>query len=90
MLHVKPKLMPELMNSEIAWYLGKGPIPSLCEVLETKGIKVIEDDLPESINGLGCYALKGGETCGRSGGLFPTGLMSNANALRLLMNSRIE
>ena len=44
-----------------AWYIGKGPIPSLCEVLETKGIKVIEDDLPESINGLGCHALKGGE-----------------------------
>ena len=44
-----------------AWRLGMDPIPSLCELLEDKGIKVIEDDLPERINGLGCHALRGGK-----------------------------
>ncbi len=43
------------------WHLGMDPIPSLCELLEEKGIKVIEDDLPESINGLGCHALRNGK-----------------------------
>lgn len=43
------------------WRLGMGPIPSLCELLEDKGIKVIEADLPESINGLSCRVLRGGE-----------------------------
>ena len=46
----------ELRNS---WSLGMDPIPSLCELLEEKGIKVVEADLPESINGLACHALKG-------------------------------
>ncbi len=45
-----------------AWDLGMDPIPSLCELLEDKGIKVIEADLPESINGLSCHVLRGGET----------------------------
>ena len=44
-----------------AWLLGMDPIPSLCELLEDKGIKVIEDDLPESINGLACHVLRGGK-----------------------------
>ena len=44
-----------------AWHLGLDPIPSLCELLEEKGIKVIETDLPESINGLSCHALREGE-----------------------------
>ncbi len=44
-----------------AWNLGLGPIPSLCELLEDKGIKVVEVDLPESINGLSCHVLRGGE-----------------------------
>ena len=44
-----------------AWQLGRDPIPSLCELLEDKGIKVIEDDLPESINGLACHVLRGGK-----------------------------
>ncbi len=48
----------ELRN---AWHLGMDPIPSLCELLEQKGIKVVETDLPESINGLACHVLKGGE-----------------------------
>ncbi len=48
----------ELRN---AWDLGMDPILSLCELLEGKGIKVIETDLPESINGLACHVLKGGE-----------------------------
>ncbi len=45
----------ELRN---AWHLGMGPIPSLCALLEAKGIKVVEDDLPESINGLACRVLQ--------------------------------
>ncbi len=45
-----------------AWDLGMGPIPSLCELLEDKGIKVIEADLSERINGLSCHVLRGGET----------------------------
>ena len=43
------------------WDLGRGPIPSLCELLEDKGIKVVEADLPESVNGLSCHVLRGGE-----------------------------
>ena len=43
-----------------AWHLGMDPIPSLCELLEEKGIKVVEDDLPERINGLACRVLRGG------------------------------
>ena len=43
-----------------AWHLGMDPIPSLCELLEDKGIKVVEDDLPERINGLACHVLRGG------------------------------
>ena len=44
-----------------AWDLGMDPIPSLCELLEDKGIKVVEADLPESINGLSCHVLRSGE-----------------------------
>ena len=43
------------------WGLGRGSIPSLCELLEDKGIKVVEADLPESINGISCHVLRGGE-----------------------------
>ena len=42
------------------WNLGMDPIPSLCELLEEKGIKVVEDDLPERINGLACHVVRGG------------------------------
>ena len=44
------------------WCLGTDPIPSLCELLEDKGIKVVLDDLPESINGLACHVLQRGRT----------------------------
>ncbi len=44
-----------------AWDLGLDPIPSLCELLEDKGIKVVEADLPGSINGLSCHVLRNGE-----------------------------
>ena len=44
------------------WKLGMEPIPSLCELLEDKGIKVIEDNFPESINGLSCHVLRGGKS----------------------------
>ena len=43
------------------WHLGMDPIPSLCELLEDKGIKVVEDDLPERINGLACHVMRGGK-----------------------------
>ncbi len=37
------------------WQLGIDPIPSMTALLEDKGIKVIEADLPERINGLACH-----------------------------------
>ena len=42
------------------WNLGLEPILSLTELLEEKGIKVISDDLPKDINGLGCSAMREG------------------------------
>ena len=48
----------ELRN---AWHLGLDPIPSLCALLEDKGIKVFEADLPESINGMACHVLRAGK-----------------------------
>lgn len=41
------------------WHLGMKPVMSMSNLLEDKGIKVIEDDLPERINGLACQALQG-------------------------------
>ena len=43
------------------WNLGMDPIPSLCDLLEEKRIKVVEADLPESINGLSCHVQRDGE-----------------------------
>jgi len=43
-----------------AWNLGMDPIPSLCELLEDKGIKVVEEDLPERVHGLACRVLRSG------------------------------
>lgn len=37
-----------------AWQLGTDPIPSMTRLLEDKGIKVIEADLPERFDGLTC------------------------------------
>ena len=37
------------------WKLGIDPIPSMTALLESKGIKVIEADLPERVNGLACH-----------------------------------
>ena len=42
--------MAEKVRKE--WDLGLDPIPSMCALLEDKGIKVLEEDLPERINGL--------------------------------------
>lgn len=36
------------------WALGVDPIPSMTKLLEDKGIKVIEADLPEKVSGLTC------------------------------------
>ena len=38
-----------------AWNLGIDPIQNMTALLESKGIKVIEADLPERINGLACH-----------------------------------
>lgn len=38
-----------------AWELGIDPIPSMTALLENKGLKVIETDLPERINGMACH-----------------------------------
>lgn len=43
-----------------AWDLGMDPVPSLCALLEDKGIKVVEADLPERISGLACWAMRRG------------------------------
>ena len=43
-----------------AWNLGMDPVPSLCALLEDKGIKVVEADLPERISGLACQAMRQG------------------------------
>ena len=48
----------ELRN---AWDLGMDPVPSLCALLEEKGIKVVETDLSERINGLACHVLRDGK-----------------------------
>lgn len=37
------------------WKLGIDAIPSMTALLEDKGLKVIEADLPERINGLACH-----------------------------------
>ncbi|WP_366946454.1 XRE family transcriptional regulator [Nevskia sp.] len=37
-----------------AWQLGIDPIPSMTDLLEGKGVKVIEADLPERFDGLAC------------------------------------
>lgn len=36
------------------WRLGLDPIPSMSRLLEDKGIRVIEADLPEKVDGLAC------------------------------------
>ena len=44
-----------------AWELGAGPIPDMTNLLESRGVRVIEADLPERIDGLACAArLSGG------------------------------
>lgn len=43
-----------------AWQLGRDPIPSLTGLLEEKGIKVIEANLPERFDGLACRVVRAG------------------------------
>lgn len=43
-----------------AWELGIDPIPSMTDLLEEKGIKVIEADLPERFDGLACGVKRAG------------------------------
>ena len=42
------------------WKLGIDPIPSMTALLEDKGIKVIEADLPERFDGLACDVKRSG------------------------------
>lgn len=43
------------------WKLGIDPIPSMAVLLEDKGIKVIEADLPERFDGLACDVQRGND-----------------------------
>lgn len=43
------------------WELGSDPIPSMTGLLESKGIKVIEVDLPERVDGLACEVQRAGD-----------------------------
>ena len=42
------------------WELGNDPIPSLTDILEKKGLKVIEADLPVRFDGLACSVKRAG------------------------------
>lgn len=42
------------------WQLGNDPIPSMTDLLEERGIKVIEADLPERFDGLACGVKRSG------------------------------
>jgi Zn-dependent peptidase ImmA (M78 family)/DNA-binding XRE family transcriptional regulator len=42
------------------WELGNDPIPSITDLLEKKGVKVIEADLPERFDGLACAVKRTG------------------------------
>ena len=48
-------------NLRDKWDLGHDPVPSLCALLEDRGIFVVEDNLPERINGLACRVQQGGK-----------------------------
>ena len=37
------------------WNLGLDPLPSMMNLLEDKGIKVVEADLPDGVDGLTCF-----------------------------------
>ena len=41
-----------------AWSVGLDPIPCVTTLLEDKGVKIVLDDLPESIDGLACDAIR--------------------------------
>ena len=48
------------------WELDTSPIPNLCDLLEGKGLKVVEADLPERVNGLSCHAIYEDEIVGEA------------------------
>lgn len=43
-----------------AWRLGIDPIPNLTELLEEKGLKVLLEDLPDSVSGFTCLVKRPG------------------------------
>jgi Zn-dependent peptidase ImmA (M78 family) len=44
-----------------AWDLGIDPIPNLTELLEEKGLKVLLEDLPDSVSGFTCLVKRPGD-----------------------------
>ena len=44
-----------------AWDLGVDPIPNLTELLEEKGLKVLLEDLPDSVSGFTCLVKRPGD-----------------------------
>jgi Zn-dependent peptidase ImmA (M78 family) len=53
-VEAKAKLLRE------TWNLGNDPVPSITDLLEKRGIKVIEADLPERFDGLACSVKRTG------------------------------
>ena len=53
----------EILAQELrrAWQLGTDPIPDMTSLLESRGIRVIETDLPERFDGLACEARLSGD-----------------------------
>ena len=45
-----------------AWNLGGGPIPSMTELLEEHGTKVLKLDFPQTVDGLTCFVHRTDET----------------------------
>lgn len=44
-----------------AWDLGADPIPNITELLEEKGLKVLLEDLPDSVSGFTCLVNRPGD-----------------------------
>ena len=59
------------------------PIPSLCELLEEKGIKVVEDDLPETNQWISVPRPPRWQSRSPLRSSFPAGSMSSAKRFTL-------
>jgi Zn-dependent peptidase ImmA (M78 family)/DNA-binding XRE family transcriptional regulator len=65
----------------VVWELGIDPIPNLTELLEEKGLKVLLEDLPDSVSGFTCLVQ-------RPGGLAPVPVIV-ANTRKSLERRRL-